>query len=102
MTFALALALAGTVHAGEPMVGHLPAAGSQLTYKCDAKNSQEPTLLTDDMGCHLMRLALTDPGLGQADRTTLFLSGARLRQQELMMAELREIRALLVKLEGTK
>ncbi len=98
----LAIAISGVAYAGEPMVGHAIAAGSQLPYKCNATNSQEPALLTSDMGCYLMRVALTDPDLNQVDRTTVFLSGARLRQQELMMAELREIRALLAKLEGTK
>jgi hypothetical protein len=88
---AIAIALAGTAHAGEPIAPNPPASPVPLPYGCAQKSSGAPDMLSPDFGCAVMRQAASKDTMSDFDQA-VFLHGMQLRQNALILDELRTIR----------
>ena len=96
---ALAIALAGNAHAGEPIAPNPPASPVPLPYGCAQKSTSAPDLHAPDFGCAVMRQALSQDDMTELDQTA-FMHGMQLRQNALILDELRAIRERLDAAKG--
>jgi hypothetical protein len=95
----VAMAIAAAANAGEPMAPNPPASPVPLPYGCAQKSSSLPDLHSPDFGCSVMRQALSQDDMSQFDQAA-FLSGMQIRQNALILFELRQIRERLDSSKG--
>jgi hypothetical protein len=88
---AAALCLAAIAHAGEPMAPNPPASPVPLPFGCAQKSNSEPDMHSPDFGCAVMRQVASKDTMSEFDQTA-FMAGMQLRQNALILAELRAIR----------